>query len=255
MQNLIVHITLPKGIKTVSGAMLAKDVTFDVISQLSPYYASVDQVRLAGGPLVGKLSDIALACAIYHTSQQADLLCLHPPEVATSDEYRLFVGARNRWVEGVVARDLLLNMGQLFGQKGGHVLANFSVTRQGPSTGEGLAAMLKAMTDEIKEYETTLRSRGRVAPGGRPYFAMAAKGVNDWGEATPGRTWIGNGMGVNSKGAGGQNGLGGRGKSVGFMTGPFGEFVSGPIMSHAYGMHIGNGQPLPLTMAPHPGIL
>ena len=36
MQNLIFHISLPKGIKLVNGATLMKDVTFDFISQITP---------------------------------------------------------------------------------------------------------------------------------------------------------------------------------------------------------------------------
>ena len=50
MQNLIFHISLPKGIKLVNGAPLMKDVTFDFISQITPYYSTIDMVRLAAGP-------------------------------------------------------------------------------------------------------------------------------------------------------------------------------------------------------------
>jgi hypothetical protein len=164
MNNLMVHVTLPKGIRTVSGAILAKDVTFDVISQLSPYYASIDQVRLTGGMLMRKLSDVTVACSIYNTSQKADLLCLHPPAPTSVDDYRLFIGARNNWVSISTAHELSLNMSQLLGQKGAHVLANFSVTRQGPSPGEGLGERLKDMVSDIKQYEITLRSAGRVPP-------------------------------------------------------------------------------------------
>lgn len=255
MNNLMVHVTLPKGIRTTSGALLAKDATYDVISALTPFYASLDQVRLAGGMVMRKLSDLTVACSIYNTSQKADLLCLHPPAATDGDNYRVFVGARNNWVAISTAHELALNLSQLLGQKGAHVLANFSVTRTGPSEGEGLGARLKDMVSDIKQFEISLRSGGKVTPGGRPAFAMAAKGVNDWGEQTPGRTWVGNGMGINSKSTGGQNGLGGRGKPLGFMIGPFGQFTSGPILSFSYGMHIGNGRPLPVTLAPHPGIL
>ena len=255
MNNLLVHVTLPKGLRTISGSVLNKDTTFDVISALTPYYASIDQVRLAGGMLLRRLSDTTIACSIYNTSQKADMLCLHPPAPTQVDEYRLFMGARNNWVAISTAHELALNISQLSGQKGAHVLANFSVTRQGPNEGEGLGARLADMLSDIKQFEITLRSHGKIVPGGRPSFGMAAKGVNDWGEQTPGRTWMANGMGVNSKSAGGQNGLGGRGKAYGFATGPFGQFTSGPILSYSYGMHIGNGRPLPLTLAPHPGIL
>lgn len=254
MQNLVVHIVLPKGIRTVSGAALTRDVTFDVISELTPYYASVDQVRLEGGPLIRRLSDITLACMIYRTSQRANLLCPRPP-TGGGDDQIIFEGARNQWVALSAARDLTLNMNQLLGQKGAHVLANFSVTRQGPANGEGIAAGLAEMKKEIDEYEISLRSHGRVLPGGKPGFLMAAKGLADWTEQSPGRTWIANGMGINAKSAPGVNSVGGRGKAAGFARGPYGNFVSGPVLGYGYGMHFGDGRPLPVTMAPHPGIL
>ncbi len=62
MQNLVLHIALPTGLKLADGRTLMRDITFDVISQLSPYYASVDQVKLEGGPALAKLSDITIAC-------------------------------------------------------------------------------------------------------------------------------------------------------------------------------------------------
>ena len=74
MQNLIFHISLPKGIKLVNGATLMKDVTFDFISQITPYYSTIDMVRLAAGPTLKKLSDITIACQIYRSSNEADLI-------------------------------------------------------------------------------------------------------------------------------------------------------------------------------------
>ena len=74
MQNLIFHISLPKGIKLMNGATLMKDVTFDFISQITPYYSTIDMVRLAAGPTLKKLSDITIACQIYRSSNEADLI-------------------------------------------------------------------------------------------------------------------------------------------------------------------------------------
>ena len=72
--SLIFHISLPKGIKLVNGATLMKDVTFDFISQITPYYSTIDMVRLAAGPTLKKLSDITIACQIYRSSNEADLI-------------------------------------------------------------------------------------------------------------------------------------------------------------------------------------
>ena len=74
MQNLIFHISLPKGIKLVNGATLMKDATFDFISQITPYYSIIHMVCLAAGPTLKKLSDITIACQIYLSSNEADLI-------------------------------------------------------------------------------------------------------------------------------------------------------------------------------------
>ena len=140
----------------------AKATAHEVISRLDPFYASIDQVRLAGGMLIRKLSDLTLACSIYNTSQKADLLCLHPPIDPNTDNFKRLVGARNNWVALSVARELMMNVNQIIGQKGSHVLANFSVTREGGGDGEGLAARLADLTEDIKEYEVTLRSWGKT---------------------------------------------------------------------------------------------
>lgn len=244
MENTIVHITLPRGIKTTDGAVLNTDLTFDVISRLNPYYCSVDQVRLAGGMVIRKLSDLTVACQVYNSSREADLLCLHPPTGTESDEFKLFVGARNQWVTAVAARDLILNVNELLGRAGSHVLANFSVQRQADREGEGISGRLKELNDSIKTYEVSIRSGGRTAPGGRPEFGMAAKGAYDWMEKTPSRTWIANGMGSNATSAEFINlGTGGRGKPVHFFAS---SFYAPPLVNMRYGIYP-SGYPLPVT--------
>lgn len=68
-----------------------------------------------------------------------------------------------------------MNLSGLVGYTGGHVLGNFSVTKQRGEQGTGFSAKLKDLTDSIKEYQVVLESAGRVIPGGRPAYAMAAK--------------------------------------------------------------------------------
>jgi hypothetical protein len=242
--NLIVHITLPKGIKLlVTGAVLQADVTFDVCSGLTPYYASIDQVRLDGGMYIRKLADLTVASSIYSTSREADMLCSHPPTDTTSEQYMRYAGARNQWVTLCAARDLILNVIGLQGAPGTHVLANFSVTRQRGLEGESIGEKVAQLRRDIALYDPTLRSCGLSAPGGRPRPGMAAKGVLDWSEKTPGRTWANTGLGANAKSADFGSPTGGRGKPMGFFAS---TFYSPPLVSLRSGIYQG-AYPLIIT--------
>jgi hypothetical protein len=226
MQNLIFHISLPKGLKLVNGSVLMKDVTFDFISQITPYYSTIDMVRLAAGPTLRKLSDITIACQIFQSSQEANLVSpLHLPQLG--ERWVRYIGSRMQYTTALAARDLTLNVTDLLGANA-HVLANFSVDRKADNT-----KRLAEFNDSIKFYEPTLRSGGRVMPGGRPGFEMAAKGVLDWTERTPGRTWFGNGMGANSTSFDMGSSTGGRGKPVKFFSSPM---FSPPMSSMRIGM-------------------
>lgn len=227
MLNLILHVTLPAGIRLTNNLVVQEPVTFDILSACSPFYASVDQVKLAGGPLLRKLQDITIACAIYERSKESDLLLIHKPN-GTGDDTLRFIGAQNQWVQAKAARELLLNVSSLAGGPGTHVLANFSVSRQKGFESEGLPERLKDLKEKIAEYEITIRSRGRVAPGGHAKAVMAAKGVLDWQEQTPGRTWIVTGMGANTNTPNRISSTSGRGKSVKFFGSPlFSGMMSG----------------------------
>lgn len=213
MQNLILHISLPQGIRLQTGPTLMKDVTFDFISQITPYYSTIDMVKLSAGPSVKKLTDITIGCQIYQSSQEADLISpIRPPSFGW--ESKLFTGARMQWVTAHAAKMLLLNIISLLGPTS-HVLANFSVERKADNT-----KRLGELEDSLKLYDPTIRSGGRVMPGGRPHFGMAAKGVFDWTEQTPGRNWLGNGMGANSTTVDMGSSTGGRGKPMKFFASP-----------------------------------
>jgi hypothetical protein len=236
MQNLIVHITLPKTLKLASGAALGQDVTFDVVSSLTPYYASIDQIRLYGGMYIRKLSDLTLAASIYSSSQEADLLTSQCSLDAGSSVFKMYAGSRNQWVTAKAARNLILNLMGLVGMPGAHVLANFSVTRQRGLDDEGVAARLRGINQDIALYEPVLRSCGTVVPGGHPKPGFAAKGVFDYSERTPGRTWINTGIGTNAKSMDYGSPTGGRGKPVGFYAS---SFYSPPIISFRTGIYQG----------------
>lgn len=213
MNNLVLHITLPQGIRLQNGQTLMTDLTYDLISSLTPYYASVDQVRLVAGPPLRKLSDITIACQIYMASKQTDTITpLHVPR--SGPRATRFLEVRNLYVASLAAKEQLLNMVNLLGPNA-HVLANFSVDRKAD-----LTKNLNDITAQLAMLEVSIRSGGRTMPGGRPMFEMAAKGVMDFAEVTPGRTWFGNGYGANAKTADYGSPTGGRGKPMSFSSEP-----------------------------------
>ena len=95
------------------------------------------------------------------------------------------------------APNLLVNLSGLVGYTGGHVLGNFSVTKQRGEQGTGFSAKLEDLKEGMREFRGVVESGGKVIPGGRPHFAMAAKQVLDM-EIAPGRTWVVTGMGANA---------------------------------------------------------
>ena len=227
MINLILHITLPSGIRLTNNTVLQEAVTFDVLSACTPFYASVHQVKLSGGPLLRRLQDITIACSIYNASQECDLLLIRKP-TGSHDSALRFIGAQNQWVQASAARNLLLNVNTVAGGPGSHVLANFSVSKMKGFESEGLPERLKELKESLALYETTLRSGGKIAPGGHAKPMMAAKGVLDWQEQTPGRTWMVTGMGANTTTQNSFSGTSGRGKSVRFCASPlFSGLMSG----------------------------
>lgn len=104
--------------------------------------------------------------------------------------------ARNNWTINAAAYNLLVNLSGLVGYTGGHVLGNFSVTKQRGEQGTGVSAKIKDLQQGMKDYQVVIESGGKVIPGGYTPYAMAAKGVFD-NEAAPGRTWVVSGMGAN----------------------------------------------------------
>ena len=238
MLNLVLHITIPQGMALVDGSTLQQPVTFDIMSAAHPFYASIDQVRLTAGPLLNKAQDITIASQIYNNSQEVDLLNFHHP--TSGDAGRLFAAARNQWVQAKSARDLLLTMSVLQGGPQTHVLANFSFTRGKQLALEGMPEKLKDLKEDLKLYEIAIRSGGRIAPGGHVPPRMAAKGLMDWGEKTPARTWITTGMGSNATSADYVGMTSGRGKPVKFFASPM---FTGPALGYRFGVYQ-SGAPL-----------
>lgn len=227
-QNLIVHITLPKGLALVNEAVLADDVTFDVVSALNPFYASLDQVRLEGGSYIRRIADFTLAAEIYQASQEVDQYCNQLPGVDTP-AYERYVFARNTWVTATAALNLLLN---ILGQTGkqAHVLGNFSVTKN-----TDFSKKIQDLKDTIEKYEPVIKSCGMLTPGARPKAQMAAKGAGDYTEQTPGRTWFTTGMGANAT-SGAFSSTSGRGKTAKYF---YDAYTSPPFVSFRAGIYFG----------------
>lgn len=120
-----------------------------------------------------------------------------------------------------------MNLSGLVGYTGGHVLGNFSVTKQRGEVGTGFSAKLKDLLQGIEDYKVVVESGGRVIPGGHQQFMMAAKGLWD-DERAPGRTWVVTGMGANAESCEMFSSTGGRGKSMKYFSksllGCFGRF-------------------------------
>lgn len=247
--NTVFHVTLPAGLTLVTGAYLVDSVTYDVVSGLMPYYASVDQVRLAGGVYIRKLSDLTIASMVYTASKEVDLM--YPPGTglglqSSPNSFR-FVGARNLYAQNLAAKNLIENVIGLFGTPGSHILANFSVTRQRPNEKEGVGQKITSLEETLKLYDPTIRSGGNTVPGGHAKAQFAAKGVFDWTERTPARTWLSTGMGANASSQDFGSPTGGRGKPVKFFSSPF---YSPPIINLRSGIYQG-AYPL-VTVYPYP---
>lgn len=246
--NTVFHVTLPEGLALVSGAYLIESVTFDVVSALMPYYASVDQVRLQGGLYLRKMGDLTIAGMIYNSSKEVDLLNLTPPmDLSNSGNALRFYGSRNQYVQALATKRLIENIISLVGNPSSHTLANFSVTNQRPNPKEGIGQKITSLDETLKLYEPTIRSGGGTVPGGHAKVQFAAKGVFDWTERTPARTWLSTGMGANASSQDFGSPTGGRGKPVKFFSSPF---YSPPIVSLRSGIFQG-AYPL-VTVYPYP---
>jgi hypothetical protein len=217
LNNLILHITLPSGIKTTDGAVLMSPVTFDAVSSLFPFYASVDQVKMAGGVNLRQTSDLTIASQVYMASKAVDMLNYNNPQANSMPAYPLFINARNQWVIARAATSLILSLGNLLGPAS-HVLANFSVATTKDNNGEGVGGKLSEFASQMKLYDPTLRSGGRIEPGGHARPLMGAKGVMDWTERTPGRTWARGSVGANTESLDCGSANGGRGKPKSFFS-------------------------------------
>lgn len=225
--NIVVTIQLPQGFALTNGAQLPEPMQFQVTSGLSPYYSSVDLVRLHGGIYLRKVSDLTIAGMIYWNSKQADALTyslpMMPPAYAPFTDFqevhfRNFMVARSSWVTFMSAQQLILNMFDLNAVRGSKTLANFSVSRQDFSNDNGVPGKLKDLKSQVNDWELALKSGGNIGHKGHVKPRMAAKGLYDDSDNAPGRTWLNSGPGANTYSLGGVSSAGGRSKTVKFYS-------------------------------------
>jgi hypothetical protein len=235
--NLVLHICLPKGLALTSGATLMENTTLDVASTLTPFYAGIGQVKLNGGYFLRTTTDLTIACAIYNSSQEADLMTPNAiiPTLGTPAEVR-WANSRTQWVTAKATRDLIMNIIGLIGSPGAHVLANFSVTRERGGMLESVAAKLADLNNDVKTYAVNLASNGQTLPGGHARPGFGAKGVRDWTERSPSRGWASTGIGANAKGPDYGSMTGGRGKPLSYFNR---AWCSPPIINWRSGVYQG----------------
>jgi hypothetical protein len=237
MDNLVVRINLPKGLRLADGRTLAEDYTVEVVGTITPFYASVQQVRLAGGIYLNKVSDITNAAMIYDQSKNADSFSYTltaPPQIPYDPNslawrtYNLKLNARQNWVVWMSALQLILNVYELSGARGSHTLANFSVQRQSIMRDEGMPKKVADLQKQADDWLIVLKSGGHIGPGGHVKPGYAATGAYDPSDAPAGRLWVTTGMGANERAV---PGFGSAGK-------PF-RYASPPVVSWRKGRYEG----------------
>lgn len=237
MDNLIVRIVLPQGLALKNNQYLIEDTTFEIVGHITPWYCSVDQVKLEGGPYIRGLSDITISAMIYQHGRTCDAITTFAPQppqpsgtaFATlgQETYQRFLLARQRYVQLKATKDLMLNLWDVNVTRGSKTLGNFSVSQVSQTKDEEVPKKLTTLEKDIKDWEIVVRSAGKITVGGRVLPTAAAKGLYDV-DYPAGRMWMTTGMGANRKSIAG---YGSNGKPV--------KFGSNPIIQWRVGRYTG----------------
>jgi len=236
MQNIALSVVLPKGLKLKNGQMLYDDTTFTFVSEITPYYASVDIVRLVGGAYTNKIPDLTIASMVFNVSQQADSHSyLMPATPQTTDptdpqvrKMNLFLDARQNWVSNVSAASLVQNVWDILGARGSKTLGNFSNERLAGVSSDGVPQLVQSLRKEADKWRIVMNSGADVGFGGHVKGGWGAKALYDV-DAPAGRTWAVTGMGANAKSVAG---YGSSGKPV--------KYASGPMLAWRMGRYYGS---------------
>ena len=237
MTNLIIRISLPKGMATVGAAALKDDTTFEVVSTIDPWYCSIDQVRLEGGSYIRNSSDITVAAMIYTAGREISTQiykqpCVPSPGASPTDlsvqRYQRFLIARQRMTTLKASMRLIVNLWDVNSSRGTKTLGNFSVSRVSQTKDEEVPKKLTELKEEIASWKLAVQSGGEIGFDGRIAWTTAAKGLFGDNDAPAGRGWMVTGMGANHKSVAG---FGSNGKPV--------KFGSPSIIQWRFGRYMG----------------
>lgn len=206
MDNLVLHIVLPKCLRLKDGRTMGKDTTLSVIGSIVPFYASIAQVRLAGGSNLNRLSDLTIACKIYEASKDADSLSYNTVEPAAPNteswkRWQLWANARQSYVVAISAKEILTAIYDLLGSRTSKTLANFSVNKVSIVRDEGTLKLITDLLNEANRWLMTLKSGGEIGPGGSPKGKLSTRGGQDPDNFPAGRLWAVTGLGANASSA------------------------------------------------------
>jgi hypothetical protein len=243
-QNLVVRIALPANLALTDKSVMGEEVTFEVTGTITPWYCSIDQVRLEGGAYLRNLSDLTIAAMIYQAGRDCDAITymVPPPgpggetvQGAADEQYMRFNLARQRYTQLTATRNLILNLWDVNMNRGTKTLANFSVSQSSQTKDEEVPKKLTQIQKDIAEWAIVVKSGGNIGRGGRAQSRMAAKNIYGDRDFPAGRTWVTTGMGANEKSF---SGFGSNGKPVKFgspsvMQYRLGLFLGGAMMSRA----------------------
>ena len=180
-KNNLVTVTLSPGIASTSGETFSEAIELEFFTDLSPYYTSVNKVKLEVGSLVTEIKDLTSAMAILEASVEADALSFSPTEINS----KLFKHARREYVTAASAFRLVSNVGgNLLKSK---TLGDLSVTYDTQSHKD----TLEYLQDMMRKWGDQLMAGGGAQAIRGP--RMVVKGSRDTDKPTFDRMWEGTG--------------------------------------------------------------
>lgn len=173
--NNLVTITLGSGINSMGGLTLDEDYEFWFTTTYSPYYCTLQKIRLDIGAYISSVSDDTINAAIHQGSLGADALTWDKTYI--SDSYYKYV--RTQWTCCKAQETLLLNAAGKSNLKS-KKLADLEVTYA-----TGINEPLDRALGCLQKWENSLHAGGRSIRSPM----MVVKGELDPDRPTIGRGW------------------------------------------------------------------
>lgn len=177
-------ITISKDIRDMYGNGLIEDKKVFFYTEFTPYYASVEDTRLEGGPELASLPDYTLALHVWKNSMYADNITYIRPTTTFLSHYRF---AREQFV----ITKTLVDMFQLIdrGVGGGFkkVLGEFEVSRFGDKGNTN--NMLSDLRNALKGWRWVIENGGEMAPNTGHHIQATTKAGLHPNRVPVGRGW------------------------------------------------------------------